>query len=110
MRCNILNPKLSVLEIGLGLDEESGLLSFTITRLSSITLITLSLTERVVSPGKILKFTFADALVGNTLSLTPPRSIVGAVVVCISALAAGSLLNCPTIKLSVNHKLANKVL
>ena len=53
---------------------------------SSITCFAWAMTSLILSPGKIRKLIRAWAVVGNTLALTPPWMMVGAVVVRIMAL------------------------
>ena len=62
---------------------------FTLTRGFATVARTCSITESIVSPGRIRKLTTARPLTGKTFSFTPASKIVGAVVVRTIAFVAG---------------------
>ena len=77
----VWKPFESTGEIGLGSRAVKELRLATLTPGSSMILRTRSITDAVVSPGRILKLTTARALGGSALLLNPPLTIVSAVVV-----------------------------
>src|SRR5271166_2297227 len=76
--------------------------SFTVSR-------TRSITDARVSPGKLRKFTFALALVGNAFSAKPPWIMVTAVEVLKLPAVAGSLRLVMTTNGWKSHRFARKI-